>query len=151
MDVHAREGAIGRDLDAEQKAARARAQHRGYRADVPGLRHDQRDVPREPREDLDWKARLASLPPRPRALVSAARDLRGAPGDPAFAKLVNLMGQQRANEVIRDAMARAGLTSISTPDERYAFGSALMSLGGLCEAVGRAIRIQAILQGAKGQ
>jgi hypothetical protein len=68
--------------------------------------------------------------------------------DPALIKLVNLMGRERAAPLIAETMRRAGLTSITTPDDRLRFASALMANGGLYEAIGRAIKIQAILQGA---
>ena len=69
--------------------------------------------------------------------------------DPALVKLVNVMGRDRAATVIAETMRRAGLASVATPDDRYRFACALMARGGICEAIGRAIKIQAILHGAK--
>jgi hypothetical protein len=69
--------------------------------------------------------------------------------DPALIKLVNVMGRERAQPVIADTLRRAGLTSLATADDRYRFACALMDQGGICEAIGRAIKIQAILGGAK--
>jgi len=79
------------------------------------------------------------------AVATGSRDL----DDPALKKLVNVMGRDRAATVVADTMRRAGLTSLSTPDDRYRFACALMTRGGICEAIGRAIKIQAILHGAK--
>jgi hypothetical protein len=47
-------------------------------------------------------------------------------------------------------MRRASLTALQTPDDRFRFGCALMQSGGIFIAIGRAIKIQAILHGAKG-
>jgi hypothetical protein len=69
--------------------------------------------------------------------------------DPALIKIVNVMGRERAQPVIDDTMRRAGLRSLATADDRYRFACALMTQGGVCEAIGRAIKIQAILGGAK--
>lgn len=67
----------------------------------------------------------------------------------AVQKLVNVLGSERANRTIADTMRRAGLRSLDTPDERYRFACELMTQGGILEAVGRAMKIQAILHGAK--
>jgi hypothetical protein len=69
--------------------------------------------------------------------------------DPALVKLVNMMGRDRAQRVIADTMRRAGLTALGSADDRYRFACALMAQGGVHEAIGRAIKIQAILGGAK--
>ena len=70
--------------------------------------------------------------------------------DPALAKLLNVMGPDRSRATIETVMRRASLTSLQTPDDRFRFGCALMESGGLFVAIGRAIKIQAILHGAKG-
>ena len=67
----------------------------------------------------------------------------------AVQKLINVLGAERARKVIAETMARAGLRSLETPDERYRFATELMTQGGVLEAVGRAMKIQAILHGAK--
>jgi hypothetical protein len=69
--------------------------------------------------------------------------------DPAISKVLSVMGRERGMQVVEDAMHRAQLRSLRTPDDRYAFASALMTRGGVYEAIGRAIKIQAILHGAK--
>ena len=68
--------------------------------------------------------------------------------DPAFSKVLNMMGPDRGRAAIADAMRRASLTSLKTPDDRLRFACALMESGGVCAAIGRAIKIQAILHGA---
>jgi hypothetical protein len=70
--------------------------------------------------------------------------------DPALAKILNVMGPDRGRAAIEETMRRAALSSLQTPDDRFRFGCALMQSGGIFVAIGRAIKIQAILHGAKG-
>ena len=70
--------------------------------------------------------------------------------DPALAKILNVMGPDRGRAAIEVAMRRAALTALRTPDDRFRFGCALMESGGIFVAIGRSIKIQAILHGAKG-
>lgn len=76
--------------------------------------------------------------------VVNARELR----DPALQKLRNVLGAEKAAVVIAATLERAGLDGLHTPDDRFKFGCALMTRGGILEAIGRAIKIQAILHGA---
>lgn len=69
--------------------------------------------------------------------------------DPSLSKLVRLYGHERTEALVRDTMREIGLLALATPDDRLKFGSALIKQGGLLAAVGRAIRIQAILHGAR--
>jgi hypothetical protein len=69
--------------------------------------------------------------------------------DPSLTKLTNIMGPARAKVLVAETLRQAGLTAIETPDDRYRFACALMLNGGICEAIGRAIKIQAILHGAR--
>jgi hypothetical protein len=71
------------------------------------------------------------------------------PADPSVQKLVNVLGPDRAREVYVRTMESIGAQSLERPDDRFAFGCALMKFGGVLEAIGRAIKIQAILLGAK--
>jgi hypothetical protein len=80
--------------------------------------------------------------------MAGAGPLSKPAGDPAFVKMVNLMGLDRANAALEQAMRRAKLSSIESPNDRFRLGCALMQSGGVFEAVGRAIKIQAILHGA---
>jgi hypothetical protein len=68
---------------------------------------------------------------------------------PSVEKLVNVLGQERAVQLVSETMSRAGVISLDTPTERYRFACDLMKQGGLLEAIGRALKIQAILHGAK--
>jgi len=67
----------------------------------------------------------------------------------AVQKLVNVLGAERANVVVADTMRKAGLKSLESAQDRYRFACELMTRGGLFEAIGRAMKIQAILHGAR--
>lgn len=69
--------------------------------------------------------------------------------DPAVAKLVSVLGREKATIVLDDCMQKAGIREIASSDDRYRLGCELISRGGLLEAIGRAIKIQAILHGAR--
>ena len=68
--------------------------------------------------------------------------------DPSLSKLVRLYGVERTEALVRETMREVGIQAIHSADDRMRFGTALIKRGGLLEAVGRAIRIQAILHGA---
>jgi hypothetical protein len=69
--------------------------------------------------------------------------------DPVLQKLHNVLGDERAHDVIRNTLAELGLAELRSPDDRLRFGSVLVRQGGILEAIGRAIKVQAILHGAK--
>jgi hypothetical protein len=69
--------------------------------------------------------------------------------DQALRKLENVLGAERAKTVTRDTLREIGLETLRTPNDRLRFGEALVHKGGLLEVVGRSIKIQAILHGAK--
>ena len=82
--------------------------------------------------------------------MSSQSPLPGVAIDPALAKIINVMGSDRARAAIADAMQRAKLTALQTPNDRLRFALALMQSGGIFETIGRSIKIQAILHGANG-
>jgi hypothetical protein len=63
-------------------------------------------------------------------------------------KLRNLMGPEAARALVQSTMSAAGLVDLDDPDQMARFGEELMKKGGILEAVGRAIKIQAIFAGA---
>jgi hypothetical protein len=67
----------------------------------------------------------------------------------ARAKLVRMLGESRADSLIAEISAERGLSDLESADSRYLFASSLIARGGVLEAVGRAIRVQALLQGAR--
>jgi len=69
--------------------------------------------------------------------------------DPALQKLINTLGPERGQAIYSEILLKIGRTSLASPDDRYRFACELMTRGGLLEAIGRAIKIQAILYGAR--
>jgi hypothetical protein len=64
-------------------------------------------------------------------------------------KLRSVMGLAKAEELIRATMRKVGVSTLDSPDDMARFADELMRSGGLMEAVGRAMKIQALLSGAK--
>lgn len=69
--------------------------------------------------------------------------------DIALRKLITTLGPVRGAVVISEVLAEIGLRELQTPTDRMHFANALMKRSGLLEAIGRAIKIQAILHGAR--
>lgn len=69
--------------------------------------------------------------------------------DVALSKLTNVLGEDKATELVRAILREIGIAELRTPDDRLKFAEALMARGGVIEAIGRAIKIQALLHGAK--
>jgi hypothetical protein len=63
-------------------------------------------------------------------------------------KLVHMLGPTRAEALIDDTLHEIGRTDLEDPQDRLLFGHALLRHGGVIEAIGRSIKIQAILEGA---
>jgi hypothetical protein len=69
----------------------------------------------------------------------------------ALERLKRAVGDEAAHRYAQEAMAEAGLREITTPDELLAFANRLVQKGGLLEAVGHALKVSAILRGARKQ
>lgn len=67
----------------------------------------------------------------------------------ALAKLTRVLGAQKAEQIVRDVMSAAGVQDLDNPDQRLRFARELIQMGGVYDAIGNAIAVQAILQGAK--
>ena len=67
--------------------------------------------------------------------------------DTVTQRLAQVLGREAALELVARTMGEAGLETLNTPDDQLRFANALIPLGGLYEAVGRALKIQAILNG----
>ncbi len=63
-------------------------------------------------------------------------------------RLVKALGEKRAAEVFRDAFDRFGEGNVETPQDMFDFAQLLMKSGGLVQAVGRSLKVQALLLGA---
>jgi hypothetical protein len=66
-----------------------------------------------------------------------------------FDRMSNSLGADRARSCIAETFAATGLRQLRTPDEVVVFASSLMQRGGFYEVMGGALRVQAILRGAK--
>jgi len=69
--------------------------------------------------------------------------------DPVLTKLSYVMGPVEAPRFISATCRTLGLDGLERPQDRMVFACALIERGGLLEAIGRAIKIQAILHGAR--
>jgi hypothetical protein len=69
--------------------------------------------------------------------------------DPSLRKLVHMMGAARAETVIAETLGKIGRPALETAQDRYRFGVELMRHGGVLGAIGRSIKIQALLLGAE--
>jgi hypothetical protein len=73
---------------------------------------------------------------------------RGELAPLAHDRLVKALGDRRAGEVFTSAYASFGDRPLDTPQDLLEFGEILIRLGGLIQAVGRALKVQALLRGA---
>ena len=69
--------------------------------------------------------------------------------NPVLQKLANILGPAEAPKFISSTCRSLGLPGLDRPQDRMLFGCALIERGGLFEAIGRAIKVQAILHGAE--
>ncbi|MDP2344622.1 MAG: hypothetical protein Q8O67_26975 [Deltaproteobacteria bacterium] len=68
--------------------------------------------------------------------------------DPALVKLKNMMGEPAARTLIHEVFKELGVSNLDDADDRLRFGQALVPRGGVFEAIGRSIKVQALLHGA---
>ena len=71
--------------------------------------------------------------------------------DPAVMKLRHMLGPERARILLAQTLPLLGIKEVKTPNDRLKLGKELMTRGGLLEALGSAIRAQALLHGAKDE
>jgi hypothetical protein len=71
--------------------------------------------------------------------------------DPAVMKLRHMLGPERARLLLAEVLPTIALKEVKTPRDRLKLGKALMLRGGLLEALGTAIRTQAMLHGARDE
>lgn len=63
-------------------------------------------------------------------------------------RLVKALGSRRAAEVMREAIGQIGGRTLSTPQDVMAFADVLVHSTGLVQAVGRSLKVMALLRGA---
>lgn len=66
----------------------------------------------------------------------------------AFSRLIKALGRDKAIRIGNEALEAMGKRELKTPNELLAFSNRLIALGGIPEAVGRALKVSAILRGA---
>jgi len=66
----------------------------------------------------------------------------------AFERLKRALGPDAGARHAREALQHIGLDDLRTPNDLLGFADYLVALGGVPEAVGRALRVTAILRGA---
>lgn len=72
-----------------------------------------------------------------------------SPASAVQKKMVNLFGAEKGQAMLATLLKELGLSGLDAPQDRLRLGNALIARGGVLEAVGRAIKIQALLHGAK--
>ncbi len=63
-------------------------------------------------------------------------------------RIVRLLGDDAGVALMAQVMAEAHVPDLASPESRSSFAAALIAKGGVLEALGRSIRVQALLQGA---
>lgn len=63
-------------------------------------------------------------------------------------RLSKVIGRERTEALRKEALQALGLKALTTPQEVLDFSSYLMRHGGVIEAIGRAMKVQALLRGA---
>lgn len=64
-------------------------------------------------------------------------------------RLTKALGPSVAGQLAKDGLMRLGLNELRTPDELLGFANYLLTHGGVIESVGRALKVTAILRGAR--
>ena len=73
---------------------------------------------------------------------------RGEMAPMVYERMTKALGPKRANEVMREALTQLDDRRIDGPDDVLAFAEQLIGGTGLVQAVGRALKVQALLHGA---
>jgi hypothetical protein len=78
----------------------------------------------------------------------AGQPASGSLGDFVSAKLIRVMGRERAEGLIQEIMTADGIPALDSPQALLWFANGLMKRGGFAEVVGRSLKVYAILRGA---
>ena len=65
-----------------------------------------------------------------------------------FQRLIKALGRERGNRCAEQALTNLGLRELRGPQDLLYFANELIRHGGVVEAVGRALKVSAILRGA---
>jgi hypothetical protein len=66
-----------------------------------------------------------------------------------LSRLTKALGPSVAGQLTKDGLMKLGLNELRTPDELLVFANYLLTHGGVIESVGRALKVSAILRGAR--
>jgi hypothetical protein len=69
--------------------------------------------------------------------------------DMARAQLVQVIGEARANSIFEEVFHQLGHVLVDTPEDLMKLSQFLIARGGFVEVVGRSLKAQALLAGAK--
>lgn len=64
-------------------------------------------------------------------------------------QLARVLGVERAEQVVSRAQKVSGLKVINSPSELLSFADAMVQEGGFVEVVGRGLKVEALLRGAR--
>lgn len=64
-------------------------------------------------------------------------------------RLTKAVGRTAGERYAKEALATLGMRELSTADDLLAFANYLLTKGGVAESVGRALKVTAILRGAR--
>jgi hypothetical protein len=68
----------------------------------------------------------------------------------ALARLTKVLGPDAGRRVFDETLTAAGLSSLATADDLYAFAGALSARGGFEGALGGLLAVAAVMRGAEG-
>jgi hypothetical protein len=69
--------------------------------------------------------------------------------DDATQTLSRVLGAERGAEAVAKAKNASGIATVESPTDLLLFAEALIKEGGFTEVVGRALKVQALLRGAR--
>ena len=67
----------------------------------------------------------------------------------AVTQLSKILGEDKAKVMVKECLGEAGIREVKTPQELLQFAQSLAKRGGFVEVVGRSLKIQALLAGAR--
>ena len=68
--------------------------------------------------------------------------------DAVYDKITKMLGPEQGAQLIREGLEEIGATELRTPDDCLLFASVLIARGGLIAAIGRSIKVKALMHGA---
>ncbi len=83
-----------------------------------------------------------------RLSASSLDAVRGSMAPLVYERLSKALGPRRAAEVMRDCLNQLGGSPMETAQDLLVFAGQLIKMPGLVQAVGRSLKVQALLLGA---